>query len=175
MGERLAAACDEGVVVSRLGGDEFGFVVLGGAPRAEAVGQRFCDLLAEPFVLDECRISLGCSGGMAMFPEAGSGLQELFDRCDYALYHAKSKQPGRAVLFSMEHETEIRSARAVETVLQAADFDSEMAIHFQPIVDAATRRTVAVEALARWTSPVLGSVPPDQFIAVAERLGSSTA
>jgi diguanylate cyclase (GGDEF)-like protein len=172
VGERLAAACDEGVVVSRLGGDEFGFVVLGGAPRAEAVGQRFCDLLAEPFVLDECRISLGCSGGMAMFPEAGSGLQELFDRCDYALYHAKSKQPGRAVLFSMEHETEIRSARAVETVLQAADFDSEMAIHFQPIVDAATRRTVAVEALARWTSPVLGSVAPDQFIAVAERLGS---
>jgi diguanylate cyclase (GGDEF)-like protein len=171
VGERLAAACDEGIVLSRLGGDEFGFVVVGDVTRAEAVGQHFCDLLAEPFQLDECHVSLGCSGGMAMFPEAGSSLQELFDRCDYALYHAKSKHPGRAVLFSLEHETEIRSARMVETVLQAADFDGEMAVHFQPIVDATTRRTVAVEALARWTSPVLGRVPPDQFIAVAERLG----
>lgn len=171
VGERLAAACGDDVVVSRLGGDEFGFVVIGDVARAKALGQHFCDILAEPFQLDECRISLGCSGGMAMFPDAGSTLQELFDRCDYALYHAKSKNAGHATLFSMEHETQIRSARIVETVLQAADFESEMEIHFQPIVTATTRRTVCVEALARWNSPVLGKVPPDQFIAVAERLG----
>ncbi|BDA87017.1 GGDEF-domain containing protein [Aureimonas sp. SA4125] len=171
VGERLTAACGPDVTVSRLGGDEFGFTVIGDLARAQSVGQHLCDILGEPFDLDECRIKLGCSGGMAMFPEAGLTRQALFDRCDYALYYAKSKHPGRAMLFSLEHETKIRSDREIEAVLLAADFAAEMEIHFQPIVDSATRIPVAVEALARWTSPVLGRVPPDQFIAVAERLG----
>jgi predicted signal transduction protein with EAL and GGDEF domain len=44
-------------------------------------------------------------------------------------------------------------------------------MHYQPILDTATDRITTVEALARWTSPKLGRVPPDRFIAVAERCG----
>ena len=42
-------------------------------------------------------------------------------------------------------------------------------MHYQPILSMDTGRVVSVEALARWTDPVLGRVGPDEFIAVAER------
>jgi EAL domain-containing protein (putative c-di-GMP-specific phosphodiesterase class I) len=45
-------------------------------------------------------------------------------------------------------------------------------VHYQPVVrmDNGTA-PVAVEALARWTHPTLGAVPPDVFVAAAERAG----
>jgi len=59
----------------------------------------------------------------------------------------------------------------VEAALQSADLAAEMEMHYQPILDTVTDRITTVEALARWTSPKLGRVPPDRFIAVAERCG----
>jgi predicted signal transduction protein with EAL and GGDEF domain len=83
----------------------------------------------------------------------------------------KSQERGRCALFSVEHEIKIRSERAIEAALQAADLEAELAIHLQPIVELATMRVTTVEALARWQSPVLDHVAPDVFIAAAERFG----
>ena len=126
---------------------------------------------SQPYRVDETRVAIGCSGGFAIFPDAGQSAHALFDRSDYALYHVKSEQRGRCALFSVEHETRIRSARAVEAALQAADLDVELTIHLQPIVDLSSMRTRTAEVLARWHNPALGNVPPDIFIAAAERLG----
>jgi diguanylate cyclase (GGDEF)-like protein len=171
VGARLMTVATEDVIIARLGGDEFGFILTGDAANAETVGQSLCDLISQSYVFEDHRVSIGCSCGVAVFPDAGSDMHELFDRSDYALYNSKTSRRGMATLYSAEHESRIRSERAIETALQSADLDQEMQIHLQPIVDADLGRVVAVEALARWTNPTLGRVAPDRFIATAERTG----
>lgn len=53
--------------------------------------------------------------------------------------------------------------------LAAAVERQEIGVHYQPKVDIRTGKVHAVEALARWQHPTHGHVPPDQFIALAER------
>jgi diguanylate cyclase (GGDEF)-like protein len=171
VGARLQQASDDRVIVARLGGDEFGLLILDGVDRAAEIGQRFCDILARPFSVDELSVSLGCSCGLAIYPEAGTNAHELFDRSDYALYHIKAGRRGGSGLFSPAHERAIRSERAIEAALREADLEAELDVQFQPIVDIKAMKVVAVEALARWTSPKLGNVPADAFITTAERIG----
>jgi diguanylate cyclase (GGDEF)-like protein len=171
VGRRIGAFANEHVVLARLGGDEFGILLTRDVDVACDIGQAICDALALPFHIEGHRIVIGASAGVAIFPDAGITVHELFDRSDYALYHVKSVQRGRCALFSVEHETMIRSERAVEAALQAADLDAELHVQFQLILSTATREVLAVEALGRWTSPVVGVIGPDRFITAAERLG----
>ena len=82
--------------------------------------------------------------------------------------HAKARYRGRPVIFSREHEVEIRKLSTIEHTLRRIDLDAELSLHYQPIVNVGTARLVGFEALAR-QNPELGNVPPDVFIAVAER------
>ena len=169
-GRRMHRLCDASTHLARLGGDEFGIIVDADVSEAEiqALGVRLCEVLRLPFVLPGV-VEVSGSVGFAAFPQAGSTAELLFERADYALYHAKQHQRGRSLIFSIEHETEIRRLASVEQCLRHADLESEMSLHFQPIVDVERGKTVAFEALARWVSPVLGRVAPDVFIRVAER------
>ncbi len=101
----------------------------------------------------------------------GRDADALFDRADYALYHSKEHHRGKTILFSQEHEDAIRAKQIVETALRTADLSAEMTMHYQPILDTNTGKIAFVEGLARWTSPQLGRVSPDRFIAAAERCG----
>ncbi|MGY2049321.1 putative bifunctional diguanylate cyclase/phosphodiesterase [Methylobacterium sp. JK268] len=173
VGARLSAFADEAVSVARLGGDEFGMLIRAPANAAEAIAlcDRLCRTLQAPIRVGEAQVVTGCSGGLALYPSAGRRADALFDRADYALYHSKQGRRGVTTLFSQEHEDAIRAERAVESALGSADLAAEMAVHYQPILDTATGRVALVEGLARWTSPTLGPVPPDRFIAAAERCG----
>ena len=78
------------------------------------------------------------------------------------------------MIFSKSHETSIRQASRIEQALRHADMEQELDLAFQPIVDFDTGVPLAFEALARWTSPTLGSVSPGDFVPVAERSGMIT-
>jgi diguanylate cyclase (GGDEF)-like protein len=171
VGRRLSKIAGESLLLARLGGDEFGILITRDVDRAQATGQSICDRLAVPFSIDDHSIAVGCSAGLAIFPDAGESVHELFDRSDYALYHVKSSQPGGCATFSLEHETQIRSDRAIETALQSADLNEELHVRFQPILCTRTLGVLGVEALGRWTSSTLGAVSPERFITTAERLG----
>nr|WP_313899357.1 EAL domain-containing protein [Methylobacterium sp. E-065] len=173
IGQRLAAFANENVTVARLGGDEFGILVRNPGPPEEIIA--FCDAicaaLAKPIRLGNIQVVTGCSGGLAKYPRAGRDADALFDRADYALYHSKEHRRGKTILFSQEHEDAIRAEQIVETALRTADLSAEMTLHYQPILDTDTGKIALVEGLARWTSPQLGGVSPDRFIAAAERCG----
>ena len=172
-GRRLAALTTGDVTISRLGGDEFGALIQspGSAEEAIAFCDQICAALQTPISLGETQVATGCSGGLALYPSAGRTADALFDRADYALYHSKEQRRSLTTLFSQQHEDVIRAERAVEAELRTADLATEMQMHYQPILDLATDAVVLVEGLARWTSPSLGRVPPDRFIAAAERCG----
>lgn len=171
--ERLAKVVEENVFVARLGGDEFGLIIEGDYTDAEllAHGQRICDIIKAPFDMDGVIAQMSASIGLAQLGEHADTAEKLFERADYALYHAKQSAVGGAVLFSEEHEAKIREVSGIERHLRDADFEREMDVAFQPIVDTTNGRTIGCEALARWNSPVLGLVPPIAFIDAAERAG----
>jgi diguanylate cyclase (GGDEF)-like protein len=171
IGDRLRGTVSERIMVARLGGDEFGVIIRAPAGDATGEGQRLCDLVRQPVAIGDTTVSVGCSAGLAHFPDAGSDAHQLFDRADFALYRAKSQHRGGCIAFSPELEQMIRSGQVMEAALQAADLERELSLVFQPVFATAAVRIVAVEALARWHSPQLGAVRPDLFIPVAEQLG----
>lgn len=169
-------------LVARPGGDEFAVVLTGlsgdtDAVRATAtsVATRLVTVLSEPFLLATHQALVGASVGVALFPDDGSTPDELVRAADLALYRAKIEGRGRHRFF--EH----RMARAacvrqlLEVDLRRALLDEDGAgfeVHFQPIVDVATRTSRGAEALVRWRRP--GSVRlsnPSEFVPVAEETG----
>ncbi|WP_454726831.1 MULTISPECIES: putative bifunctional diguanylate cyclase/phosphodiesterase [Cupriavidus] len=173
VGQRLLGLCDEHSHVARLGGDEFA-LILGGAPddaRLLAFGQRLCAVLHAPFLLANTTIQVAASAGLATFPDMAADATTLYEYADYALCHGKRSNRGAVSLFSAGHRDQIHRDANIEQALRKADLQQELAVHFQPIIDLGSGATVAFEALARWTSPTLGRVPPMHFIPVAERTG----
>ncbi len=170
-GRRLKDIAGESASLARLGGDEFGLIIDGDLSEAQinVFGERICAALQAPFLLANVTAQIGCSIGFASYPEAGTTAELLFERADYALYHVKQHARGRSVVFSQEHEIQIRQFALVENCLRNADLEQELSIHFQPIYDVVRCEVVAFEALARWDSPKLGPIPPDVFVPVAER------
>ncbi len=171
--KRITASLDETSMVARLGGDEFA-ILMHHYENNDALteqGQQICAALNEPFLLPETTIQLSASMGLVVYPDLAQTAQELYVRADYALCNRKRTRRGGVALFADKHIQEIEQATRIEQALNDADLEQELRVHFQPIVDAQDQKTIAFEALARWTSPVLGNVSPGEFIPVAERSG----
>jgi diguanylate cyclase (GGDEF)-like protein len=176
-GQRLLEVCCGytacKVELARLGGDEFGLIVTGDISdeRLLALGSALNARIRLPYPVGATHALIASSIGFATYPVGADTPEGVFERADYALYYAKRNHRGQSVLFSIEHEHQIRSDGIIEQALQSADLWTELSLVYQPIVDARTRAVLAFEALARWHSPQLGLVMPDRFIAVAERAG----
>lgn len=173
VGERLTAFADNNIFAARLGGDEFGLIFEGtlNPDQLDALGEDICAALKEPYVFSGQAARVSGSLGIAILGEAGTTADRLFDRADFALYLAKQNFRGTTVVFSAEHEAEISEQGRIQQALRAADFEKEMYLAFQPMVDADTSGISAYEALARWKSPTIGTVSPGVFIRAAERAG----
>lgn len=171
IGERMMAQSPEGAIIARLGGDEFGLIVMGGPDEAERIAQSLCNAIHEEVRIGDVIVSVGCSAGLAVYPDTATNAHLLFDRADFALYHAKKQKRGLCVRFSEELERLIRSEQAIDAALQVADLASEISLVYQPIVQGDSLEPIGVECLARWTSSRLGKVPPEMLIASAERIG----
>lgn len=171
---RLSEVLGDDIIVARLGGDEFGLIAPDYSDRLEglALGQIICDAMLAPFALKEGTANIAATVGLASYPECGRTSQRLFDRADYALCYSKQNSKGKPAYFSARHETLIRDMAVIEHRMREADLDKELAVMFQPIVDTLSNRTVGLEALARWSSPILGDVSPEAFIRTAEQVGT---
>lgn len=171
IGERMLTQCPENMIVARLGGDEFGLIMMGDLDAAEGPAQALCRAIHEETRIGDIVVSVGCSAGLAVYPHAGTTPHLLFDRADFALYHAKKQKRGQCVRFSEELELLIRSEQAIDAALQEADLGLELSLVCQPIVEAENLDPIGVECLARWTSSRVGAVAPEMLISSAERVG----
>ena len=90
---------------------------------------------------------------------------------DIALYEAKSLGRDRAVYFTTEMADEVEHRRSIELDLRSALENEELDLNYQPIISADTGSIIGVEALLRWHHPLYGSMPPTEFIPIAENAG----
>lgn len=171
--QRMARAVGDDAFVARLGGDEFALIIAGSPDEVEllALSQRVIDALSRPFRLERTELSISASAGIALYPHSDAGQASLFDRADYALYDAKRQKWGSTVIFSAAHEYDMRADAEVERALKSGSAAGNLSVVYQPIVEAKSGRVVAFEALARWNSEIFGTIPPAQFVHVAEKAG----
>ncbi len=170
IGHRLQQALRDVDLVARLGGDEFAVLLSGDGTVATSVAERVLEALSEPIVLSGGPVAPSVSIGIAVYPGDATAPEELLRLADIAMYDAKRAQvPYRRYV----EQSSIDGARRLALLngLRSAVDRNHLTVAYQPLLDLATNRIVAVEALARWHHDTLGAVPPDEFIPMAEEHG----
>ncbi|HEY5600112.1 MAG TPA: diguanylate cyclase, partial [Candidatus Manganitrophaceae bacterium] len=172
IGPRLLSALRESDVIARLGGDEFAALLqgVGEAEHATLVARKILKTLEQPFFLEGQVLHVGASIGIALFPDHGTDADLLIRRADVAMYMAKQSGAGSALYASDQDQYTPRRLALIGELRQAIE-DGQLFLLYQPKIDLRTGHVTGVEALARWRHPRLGTIPPDQFIPIAEQTG----
>ena len=171
IGPRLSDLLEPGDTVARLGGDEFAVLLANAdSARAEQIARRLLRALDRAFCIGDSSVDVGGSIGIALAPEHGADADTLLRRADVAMYVAKRAGCGFATYSPTQDQHSPDRLALVGDLRRAIETD-ELALVYQPKVDLDSGRCVGVEALLRWQHPQRGSVPPDQFIPLAEQTG----
>jgi diguanylate cyclase (GGDEF)-like protein len=171
-GVRLRAALRESDTVARLGGDEFGVLLpkVVDSAAAASVARKLRKALEEPFTIHGLALQIEASVGIALYPEHGDDVHSLLQRADVAMYVAK-EQPGGCEIYAKERDDYSPDRLTMLTELRRAIDQGELVLHYQPKADLRTSEVHGVEALVRWSHPIRGLVPPDEFIPLAQKTG----
>jgi predicted signal transduction protein with EAL and GGDEF domain len=194
--QRLRASVRDGDTVARLGGDEFVVLFAGGSPaqagtspaptggtgtgsgpgpgpgpdEAELLARRMLAALGEPVRAEGhdllVRASIGLAGA-----EPGDDAGELLRRADIAMYAAKHDGGSGVQRYSSGMSGAVADTAALGAQLRDAIAGGQLRLEFQPIMSLAGGAVHGVEALVRWQHPQRGTIPPGDFIGVAERTG----
>jgi EAL domain-containing protein (putative c-di-GMP-specific phosphodiesterase class I) len=115
-------------------------------------------------------VRIGASIGLD-FAHMPAGANEIIRRADLAMYHAKSCGKMQIATFQPKMDKARLADIELKDQLASAIQNDQIRVAYQPIICAKTGEVAVLEALARWNSPELGSIPPDDFIRVAEQFG----
>jgi len=159
--------------VSRQGGDEF-IVLLQGIKLpedAEVAAKRLLTAVAETHTLGQHILHTTTSIGISLYPDDGLNAETLIKNADTAMYQAKENGRQSYQFFKPEMNVRAVERQSIEEDLRRALERKEFMLHYQPKIDLTTGAITGAEALLRWTHPARGSVPPVNFIPIAEDSG----
>ena len=173
VGERLKGLLRTTDCVARLGGDEFAIIQSGlsHVDGAAVLAEKVVEALAEPFAVDDRLLFTGTSVGITVYPFDESDVNALVKNADTAMYQAKAEGRGTYRFHTAEMNNAAHARMALVADLHRALERQEFSLHYQPQVSLTTGAIIGLEALLRWQHPERGSVPPGEFISVAEESG----
>lgn len=173
VGQRLQRALRRHDLVCRLGGDEFAVIQrhLNDESEVDIVGEKLVQAFSDPFHIGGREFHVTGSIGISVYPRDAYTRDELLRHADTAMYFAKESGKNNFVRFAPEMNASVMKRAQLENALRRALGAGELALHYQPVVDAGSGRVVCVEALLRWHSAELGTVAPEDYISVAEDIG----
>ena len=169
---RLAHAMSQSAppsdTVARVGGDEFLILMTGdvGSRTLHRTCERLLALIRE---IDYGQTRLSGSIGVARYPIDAYDASGLLTASNMAMYSAKRAGRDQYAFFTSELAQRVERDVTIQNELSEAIDCGQILPYYQPKYDVRTRRLVGAEALARWQHPTEGFVPPDRFIAIAER------
>jgi EAL domain-containing protein (putative c-di-GMP-specific phosphodiesterase class I) len=137
---------------------------------AEELAARLRLELAAPFLVQDSEFYLAASVGIAV-GGTHTAAAELLRDADAAMYRAKDRGRARQEVFDTGMRAEAVARLDTEAALRRALGHGQLCLEFQPVVDLASGRIGAMEALVRWRHPTRGLVPPGDFIPLAEESG----
>jgi diguanylate cyclase (GGDEF)-like protein/PAS domain S-box-containing protein len=173
IGRRCAALAGRGDSLARLGSDEF-LLLRASCEDTEDVillARHLIEAVSRPMRIAGHDVVLTASVGISIYPRDGASGGDLLKAADAALSHMK--QAGRNGFRFFKGEMNAQALRwlALESALRRALDHHELSLHYQPQVACNDSSIVGMEALLRWNNESLGSVPPCEFIPLAEDTG----
>lgn len=170
---RITSILRDSDVVARMGGDEF-VVCCPEVPNGrvlENVADKLIAKLGAPYDIAGSQYHVGSSMGLVLSDDANLTADDLIKAADLAMYEAKSAGGNHHASHSHVLSERFDRRMEVERALIHALAEHRLTVEYQPIVNTETGEIQAMEALARWHDDVLGTVPPGEFIPVAESTG----
>ncbi|MEM6501583.1 MAG: EAL domain-containing protein [Cyanobacteria bacterium P01_C01_bin.89] len=184
---RLRQQCRPQDTLSRLGEDEFCFLVqdVDNVEDLAPFINQLLEVFQQPFTIAQCDIFITACVGITVQsigdqdradenPIVSSPLQlpeELVQEADTAMYQAKRRGKGSQQIFDRDMHRALLKRLTLESDLQRSLDQQEFITYYQPIIDLKTRKLAGVEALVRWRHPDRGLVPPGVFIPCMEATG----
>lgn len=171
--DRLRGALRSTDTVGRIGSDEFAVIVeeyLNAANLMHVV-KKITTTLSEPFGVGSDSVLLGCSMGIATYPEAGESVDSLLLHASLAVQQAKAQSGCSYHFYDERINRQANTQIEFENQLRSALRGNELELHYQPRVDLRSGKIVGVEGLVRWRHPERGLLAPGEFIPMAEETG----
>jgi diguanylate cyclase len=171
--QRLSRTMRGDDLVARLGGDEFAIITTCSSDSysLQAIAGRIIAAVCAPYQISGHNINIGASIGIAVIDRRARDAGDILRYADMALYRAKNEGRNRACIYDAAMDADLSQRKLLEGDLLHAIRNDGLAAAYQPIVNAAGDKMVGVEALARWTHPTAGVIPPSVFIPIAENSG----
>lgn len=172
--ERLSMHIRSSDTVCRQGGDEF--VIL--LPEIESVEdaislvEKITSALEEPIIIHNKKLKVTLSLGISVFPDNTRDPDVLIKHADTAMYQAKENGRGQYQVFTNDMAHKVANRQSIENGLKLSMQAGELELYYQPKINFLDQSITGVEALIRWHHPELGTLLPEDFIALAEESGS---
>jgi diguanylate cyclase len=171
--QRLSHVMRGDDLVARLGGDEFAILTICASDSysLQAIAGRIISGVCAPYSISGHAINIGASIGIAVIDRRARDAGDILRYADMALYRAKNEGRNRACIYDAAMDADLSQRKLLESDLLHAIRNDGLSAAYQPIVNASGDTMVGVEALARWTHPTAGVIPPSVFIPIAENSG----
>jgi diguanylate cyclase (GGDEF)-like protein len=173
---RLRAAAGAPAAVARIDSGHFGIALPasdGDADAAAAADRLLRRVFEGPFDLRATEFRCTGRAGIARHPDDGSNPARLVSNAKAATHFARDARQ-RCATYHERMSAQRADSLVLESDLRRAIQRQEFVLHYQPRIDAASGRVVALEALIRWDDPVRGLVMPERFISLLETTGLIT-
>lgn len=159
--------------VARLGGDEFVILVesLNQVEDMSLVAKKLFMQFKHPLILDDESLYISLSVGIAVFPDDGDNANDLIKNADAAMYASKKRGGNTYSFYTERLNHQSLEILKLESDMRTAMLQDQFVVHYQPKINMASGKTIALEALIRWNKPGEGMVVPGLFIEAAERTG----
>lgn len=171
--KRLEKSLRTSDTVARLGGDEFAIITnYSNRAQIEAFVERIVKDIERVIIIDDQKLYVGVSIGIASYPLDGDDADTLIRHADIAMYSAKRENKNQEFYqIEKDYHSADNLTLLAELKTELKKLPDQLQIHFQPQIDLNTSEIIGAEALIRWNHPVQGYIPAEQIVRVAEQTG----
>jgi diguanylate cyclase (GGDEF)-like protein len=160
-------------LVARLEGNQF-VILLDGLKElghAAVAADRILATVLAPYRIGAREIRVSASVGIALSATVYERAEDALRDTDTALHRASLLGGNRCEVFDTAVLRSVQTELRLESDFGGAIERGEFLVFYQPIVSLSSNQILGFEALARWRHPVLGLIPPVEFVPIAEKVG----
>ncbi len=171
--KRLINTVRHSDVCARLGGDEFAILVTDfkDASMLSILASEIVNKISSRLGIHDNVLHVGCSIGIALYPDDAETPEGLLRKADSAMYEAKLHSINHFVFYRSATGDSLYRLQQLENAAATAIENNQLKIVYQPQVDLKSGQCNRVEALLRWEHPELGEVDAGEFVPVLENVG----
>ncbi len=174
--KRIELYVEETHMVARLGGDEFILVSkeLSEGQFQNDIGCSFAEgllnVIRQPYIIDSHHLHISASIGVHQINPSYLYSTNFIKEVDIAMYEAKAQGRDGVIVFNKNLAQRVERHLLIEQKLHYALKENKIEVYYQPQFDK-DEKVVGCESLIRWYDYDLGTIPPEEFIPIAENTG----